>query len=82
VDDKGAEFKISELCKIGCCNSRVLQVTKDHMMHHHHEHQGYLQFPVLIGDKNSAANKCKEVHFKHAMHLVNKLRHENSKHYA
>ena len=44
--------------------------------------QRQLQAPFLIGNEDSATNKCKKVHLEHAMHLINELGHKYAQHGA
>src|SRR5437763_101825 len=80
VEDKRLQIHVVELCKINSLKACILQIPENGMMNNDNQNDGQLNFPILIRDKNGAADKSHKVHLEHAMHLVNKLSHENAKH--
>src|SRR3569832_717413 len=80
MNDKCFQCHVFQLGKTYFTHTYKLQITKTGMMHKYNYGNWNLQLPFAIGNQNGTADKCKEVHFKHAVHLVNILSHKNSNH--
>src|SRR6185437_6417166 len=63
MDDKGLEGHVIELGKIDLVIAEVLEIAKGGVMDDDQCGEGNLQFPVLKGDENRAADKGDEMHF-------------------
>src|SRR6185437_14431198 len=82
MDGKGLKGHIIQLGKIDFVIPDVLEIAEGRMMHYDQQRERYLQFPILIGDQNCAADKGDEMHFEQPMHLIDILGHEYAEYQA
>ena len=80
--DESAEIEIFRTGKEHLLAAGELQVIEYSMMQDDKYRKRDLQFPVLVGNEDGAADKGKKMHFKKAMHLVDILRHKDRDHQA
>src|SRR5690242_3440564 len=82
MNNEGSKLEFVQLSKINVGEPEVLKEAEGRVVNNHKCGNGKLKFPVLVSDQYGTANKGKEVHFKHAVHLVNELCHKNSQYTA
>src|SRR5258708_1231926 len=82
MDDKSLQVQIVEARKMNSRITAVLKVIENGMVCDDKEQEGNLEFPLLIGNENSAADESEKMHLEQAVHLVDVLRHKKGQYRA
>src|SRR5258708_36381033 len=82
MDDKSLQVQIVEARKMNRRISAVLKVIENGMVCDDKDQQGNLQFPLLIGNENSAADESEKMHLEQAVDVVDVLGHKKGQYRA
>src|SRR5690606_18192552 len=76
MENKGLQGHIIQLGKVDFLHAGILKPCKQSMVNDYDGNQGDLKLPIVVCYKGKRSYKYKEVHFEHAMHLINELRYK------